>query len=65
VAEDETVSVIKNARLNVFITGSRPQASPKPGEAALLIAGNLGDMSGDRGSNISNDFGLFFNFGVL
>lgn len=30
VAEDETVSVIKNARLNVFITGSRPQSSPKP-----------------------------------
>lgn len=30
VAEDETVSVIKNARLNVFITGSRPQTSPKP-----------------------------------
>lgn len=30
VSEDETVSVIKNARLNVFITGSRPQASPKP-----------------------------------
>ena len=27
---DETVSVIKNARLNVIITGSRPQVSPKP-----------------------------------
>lgn len=31
IAEDETVSVIKNARLNVIITGSRPPASPRPG----------------------------------
>lgn len=31
VDEDETVSVIKNARLNVIITGSRPQpVNPKP-----------------------------------
>ena len=31
IAEDETVSVIKNARLNVIITGSRPPSSPRPG----------------------------------
>ncbi|KAK3596077.1 hypothetical protein CHS0354_001380 [Potamilus streckersoni] len=31
VGEDETVSVVKNARLNVIITGSRPPASPRPG----------------------------------
>lgn len=30
ITEDEVVSVIKNARLNVIITGSRPQVSPKP-----------------------------------
>jgi len=28
ISEDETVSVIKNARLNVIITGSRPSANP-------------------------------------
>ena len=31
IAEDETVSVIKNVRLNVIITGSRPPSSPRPG----------------------------------
>ncbi|KAL3852531.1 hypothetical protein ACJMK2_016158 [Sinanodonta woodiana] len=31
VGEDETVSVVKNARLNVIITGSRPPPSPRPG----------------------------------
>ncbi|PVD25353.1 hypothetical protein C0Q70_15853 [Pomacea canaliculata] len=30
ISEDETVSVIKNTRLNVIITGSRPQAQNKP-----------------------------------
>lgn len=30
IADDETVSVIKNTRLNVIITGSRPQAQNKP-----------------------------------
>lgn len=30
ITDDEVVSVIKNARLNVIITGSRPQVSPKP-----------------------------------
>lgn len=29
-SSDETVSVIQNARLNVIITGSRPQANTKP-----------------------------------
>lgn len=29
ISEDETVSVIKNARLNVIITGSRPSANPQ------------------------------------
>ena len=30
ISEDEMVSVIKNARLNVIITGSRPPSSPRP-----------------------------------
>ncbi|KAK7102848.1 uncharacterized protein [Littorina saxatilis] len=30
ISDDETVSVIKNTRLNVIITGSRPQAQSKP-----------------------------------
>ncbi|KAK7478566.1 hypothetical protein BaRGS_00030165 [Batillaria attramentaria] len=30
ISDDETVSVIKNTRLNVIITGSRPQAQNKP-----------------------------------
>ncbi|KAK3103642.1 hypothetical protein FSP39_020706 [Pinctada imbricata] len=30
IGDDETASVIKNARLNVIITGSRPQVTPKP-----------------------------------
>lgn len=30
ISEDETVSVIKNTRLNVIITGSRPQVPVKP-----------------------------------
>ena len=38
--EDETMSVIKqNARLNVFITGSRPQASMKP-----TVTGRIGHI---------------------
>lgn len=40
VVEDETMSVIKqNARLNVFMTGSRPQASMKP-----TVTGRIGHI---------------------